>query len=85
MCSLGKIPTSVITSDPTLRHSVPDNDPGLFLLFTLVPPPSPTQPSCLFGKEHFKVHRNRVGGVGGLVLAFEHWQNQSIVLILGSK
>lgn len=26
LCGLGKISTSVIASDPALRHSVPDND-----------------------------------------------------------
>lgn len=73
-----KDPTSVITSDPTLRHSVPDNDPDRFLLPTLALPPPPTQPPPhLVGKEHFKVHRDRVG-VGGIVLAFELGKNNPL-------
>lgn len=87
LCGLGKISTSVIASDPALRHSVPDNDPDSpdpFLLLTLVPPPSSAQPSHLLWKERHKVHRDRVG-VGGILLAFEHWQKQPIVLTLGTK
>lgn len=71
LCGLGKVPSSVITSDPTLRHSVPENYLGQFLL--LVPLPSAIQPSHLCGRnigaqEHLeagtlKVHRSRVGSL----------------------
>lgn len=53
VCGLGKILTSVITSDPALRHSVPDNDPDPpdpFLLSTLVPPPSLPSPPTYLGR-----------------------------------
>lgn len=55
--SLGKSPTPVVTSDPTLRLSVPDNDLDQYLLLALVLSPPPPSPPT-----HFKVHRDRVGG-----------------------
>lgn len=78
VCGFRKVPTSIITSDPALRHSVPETYPGQLLQL-------PTTPSTPLGTSPFlhlalppawegtlKACRNWVG-VGGIVLAFEHW------------
>lgn len=57
VCDFGKVPTSIITSDPALRHSVPETYPGQLLPLTPAPPPPVLPPSStllshLSGKEH---------------------------------
>lgn len=78
VCDFGKVPTSIITSDPALRHSVPETYPGQLLPLTPLPPAPPrTSPFLHLAlppvwEGTLKACRNRVG-VGDIVLAFEHW------------
>lgn len=65
-CSLGKSPTPVVTSDPALRHSVPDNDLDQFLLLTLVLPPPPPSPPTYLGRNSLRRTGTGWVGVGGL-------------------
>lgn len=77
-CVLVRSPTSVNTSDPTLRHGVLESYLGQFLLLTPIPLPSAIRPSHLHRKEHLRC--TGIGWrVGGAELAFEHGREQSIV------